>query len=98
MSKGDLAKHKRAVHEGVKYPCGQCNHQATSKGDLARHKRAAHEGVKFPCGNASIKQHQKDILLDTRGQCMNELDSHAVIVINNVHPEIILQSIRNLHL
>ena len=44
-SKGDLAKHRRAVHEGIKYPCGQCQHQATSKGDLARHRRAVHERI-----------------------------------------------------
>ena len=49
-SKGDLAQQKRAVHEGVKYPCGQCDYQASSTGNLARHKRAVHEGVKYPCG------------------------------------------------
>ena len=42
-----LFNKKRAVHEGVKYPCRQCNHQATSKSNLARHKRAAHDGVRF---------------------------------------------------
>ena len=47
-SKGNLARHKRAVHEGVKFPCGQCNHQATSKGNLAQHKRRVHERMKFP--------------------------------------------------
>ena len=34
-----LRKHKRAVHEGVKYPCRQCGYQATSNGHLAWHKR-----------------------------------------------------------
>ena len=43
-----LAQHKREVHEGVKYPCGQCNYQATSKGNQTRHKRAVHEGVNYP--------------------------------------------------
>ena len=37
------------MHEGVKYPCGQCGHQFTSKGILAEHKSAVHEGVKYPC-------------------------------------------------
>ena len=46
-SKGDLSQLKRAVHEGVKYPCGHCDYQATSKGNLAQHKRAVHEGVKY---------------------------------------------------
>ena len=39
---GNLAEHKRAVHEGVKYPCEQCNYQATSKGNLAKHQRNRH--------------------------------------------------------
>ena len=28
LTKGSLAEHKRAVHKGVKYPCGQYNHQS----------------------------------------------------------------------
>ena len=33
---------------------------------------------------ATIKQHQQEILLDTKGQHMKELDFHEVIVINNI--------------
>ena len=58
-STGDLAQHKRAVHAGVKYPCGQCSHQSTSKGNLARHKRAVHEGVKYPCGQCGHQSTSK---------------------------------------
>ena len=45
--KNSLARHKKIVHEGVKFPCGQCNNQAISKGYLAQHKRVVHEGVKY---------------------------------------------------
>ena len=45
--KNSLARHKKIVHEGVKYPFGQYNYQATTKGSLAEHKRAVHEGVKY---------------------------------------------------
>ena len=31
---GTLNAHKRAVHEGIKYPCSQCQHQSSSKGHL----------------------------------------------------------------
>ena len=48
-----LAEHKRAVHEGIKHPCDQCNYQATTMGSLAEHKRAIHEGVKYPCGQCN---------------------------------------------
>ena len=66
-----LFNKKRAVHEGVKYPCRQCNHQATSKSNLARHKRAAHEGVRFPCrycnqqysSKSNLTKHQRNLHL-----------------------------------
>ena len=47
-TKGDLARHKRGVHEGVKYPCDQCKYQVTYKGHLAQHRRTVHEVVRFP--------------------------------------------------
>ena len=43
--KNSLARHKKIVHEGIKFPCRQCNYQATTKGNLAKHKTAVHEGV-----------------------------------------------------
>ena len=39
----------------MKYPCGQCEYQATTKGSLSEHRRAVHEGIKYPCGQC---QHQ----------------------------------------
>ena len=79
-SKGNLAQNKRTVHEGVKFPCGQCNYQVTLKWTLAEHKRVVHEWVKYPC--ETIKQHQRGILLNIKGQCMKEaniLPSNAAI-------------------
>ena len=40
---------KGEVHEEVKYPCRQCDYQATTQGRLMIHKGAVHEGVKYPC-------------------------------------------------
>ena len=48
---------QKTAHEGVKYLCGQCVHEATSKGFLNQHIRAVHEGV-------------RGILLDTKEQFM----------------------------
>ena len=42
-------QNQRVVHEGVRHPCSQCNHQATIKGNLVRHQRAVHEGVIYSC-------------------------------------------------
>ena len=60
--KNNLARHKKIVHERVKFPCRQCNYQATSKGNLAKHKRAF-----ILAGNATIKHHHKELLLNTEG-------------------------------
>ena len=46
--KNSLAKHKRIVHNGVKFSCSQCSYQTTTKGHFAEHQRAVHEGVKHP--------------------------------------------------
>ena len=58
-SKGSVIKHKRAVHEGIKYPCGQRGQKFSQKGELAKHKRAVHEGVKYPCGQCGQQFSQK---------------------------------------
>ena len=47
--KGNFARNKRALHEGVKYSCGHCNHQATQNGHLDQHKRSVHEEVNHSC-------------------------------------------------
>ena len=52
----------RTVHEGVKFHCEQCGHQATSKGCLARHEREVHEGVKYPCGQCGLQFNRKESL------------------------------------
>ena len=66
---GGIAKHQRAVHEGIKYPCGQCGKQFSRKGDVATHQKAIHEGVKYPCGQCdkefssktSLARHQRNL-------------------------------------
>ena len=52
LKKG-LARHKKIVHNGGKFPCRQCNYQVTAKENLAQHKRAVHDGVKYPCGQCN---------------------------------------------
>jgi len=36
-------------HNGVKYPCDQCEYVATRPGNLRQHKAAKHWGVRYPC-------------------------------------------------
>ena len=56
----NLAQHKTGVQEGVKYPCMQCDHMATSKSNLSQHKRAVNERVKYPCNLCAFQTCRKD--------------------------------------
>ena len=40
---GHLKKHRESIHEGVRYPCDQCDHKATVKGNLKKHRMAKHQ-------------------------------------------------------
>ena len=52
-------RHRRSVHAGIKYPCGQCEYQATEKGNLDKQRRSVHEGIKYPCGQCEYQATQK---------------------------------------
>ena len=44
--KAGLHTHKKSIHEGLKYPCNQCNYIGTRKDSPKRHINNAHGGVK----------------------------------------------------
>ena len=48
--------------------------------------------------NATIKQQHKEVLLDTKGQYMMELDYHAVSVISYILLRKILQSTKKIYI
>ena len=52
---GTLKNHIRSVHEGVKYPCYQCDYQAAEQGTLSRHIENKHEGVKYACNQCDYQ-------------------------------------------
>ena len=58
-----LSKILRSIHQGIKYPCDQCDYKATQKGDLLTHLKSIHEGVKYPCDQCDYKATQKCHLL-----------------------------------
>ena len=37
------------LHEGSKYACYQCDHQATTQSSLTRHIQVVYEGIKYAC-------------------------------------------------
>ena len=80
-----LTRHKRAVHEGVKYPFRNCGHQSASKVSHAQHERAVDEGVKYPCGQCGhqstskggLAQHKRALYEGIKYPCDN-VDSDYV--------------------
>ena len=52
---GNLHKHIRTVHEGVKYACNECDFQATQQGHLKTHIQSKHEGVMYACNQCDKK-------------------------------------------
>ena len=68
--KFNLNRHKRNVHEGIRFPCEQCGQQFTQKYTLKAHVLGVHERKKrFKCNQcdkaylqaASLSQHKKKI-------------------------------------
>ena len=54
------------MHEGVRYPCHQCDFNATQRGDLMRHIKSQHEGLRFLCD-------QCDYMATTKGHLMSHI-------------------------
>ena len=47
--KSDLKLHRLSKHEGVRYPCNQCDYLAISQRNCNVHKQSVHQGVKYSC-------------------------------------------------
>ena len=58
----DLIMHMKSEHEGVKYPCDQCDYKATWKHSLKRHFKSKHVGVKHACDQCDHKATQRSDL------------------------------------
>ena len=52
---GNLRKHVKAKHVGVRYPCDQCDYKASREDHLKKHKEYKHEGVRYPCDKCDYK-------------------------------------------
>ena len=86
--KFDLSRHKRNVHEGIRFPCEQCGQQFTQKYTLKAHVLGVHERIKrFKCDSCGklfsragqLKTHinvvhngQKDHKCDSCGKVISQ--------------------------
>ena len=55
----NMLNHVRNKHEGVRYPCSQCDYKATKQFNLKIHTESVHEGVKYPCNQCNHKATQR---------------------------------------
>ena len=54
-NQGNLTKHIKSVHEGVKYACNQCDKQYTDQSSLTKHIQSVHEGSSMLVISVTIK-------------------------------------------
>ena len=52
-TQGNLERHVKVIHSGIKYPCNQCDHQATTNGSLKTHIQSVHEKIKYSCNQCN---------------------------------------------
>ena len=64
-SKRHLARYQKAVHEGVKHPCGQCGRQYTERELLLNTKRQYMKESNTLANIAAINLLQREVLLNT---------------------------------
>ena len=50
-----MLAHHRSAHQGVKFPCNQCDFIASTTSHLKRHVESVHEGVKYPCNQCQYQ-------------------------------------------
>ena len=54
-----MMKNYRSKHEGIKYPCKQCDFSSTQQGNLQKHIQSKHEGIKYPCNQCDYQATQQ---------------------------------------
>ena len=53
--KGTMLKHYRSKHQGIKYPCNQCDYWSTQKSSLKTHILAKHSDTVLKCEHCSYQ-------------------------------------------
>ena len=62
-SKTHMTTHYQTIHEGIRWPCSQCEYSARDKYTLNKHVRAEHESsVVFKCDDCEYETKYKNLL------------------------------------
>ena len=59
---GNLKRHVKNKHDGVKFACNECDYRATQKTDIKRHTEYKHQGIRFTCDECGYKATTKGAL------------------------------------
>ena len=84
--KRGCSKFVENIHEWVKYPCSECDYEATQKNHLNEHIKFIYEGVKYSCSECEFKAtaksnlntHIKSIHEEVKYPC-SEWDYEAIL-------------------
>ena len=76
-------KHKRAVHEGLKYPCGQYGNNFLRREFLLNTKGECMKESNTLVGNAANNYLTREFLLNTKGQYMKDSNTLVGNAANN---------------
>ena len=56
-----MKSHQKSIHQGLKYPCDECDYQATQAGNPWKHIKKMHDGIKSESPmQAQKRQKQKE--------------------------------------
>ena len=56
LHNSNLIRHIESRHEGVRYPCSECEFISTRANELKIGVESKHEGVRYPCPYSTLKQ------------------------------------------
>ena len=87
LTKENLKQHHDKVPKNQETKCIKCDHRVRSRSSLMKRLST------LSC-NVTIRQLQRGILLNTKGQYMKELDTLAVIAVNIFLRKEVLRNIK----
>ena len=50
-----ISRDRNATHDGVRYPCDQCEYISTQPSNLKLHKESKLQGIRYSCGECEYK-------------------------------------------
>ena len=70
----------KSIHEGVKFPCNECDYKATKKVNLISHIKSVHQGIKYPCDECDYKATKTENLMSHKRSIHEKIKHHCINV------------------